>query len=326
MKNILLLGGYGFLGTNVMQLASLRYSNEYRFIVFDKFDHHLGGVEFSNIDKVYAGDFSDKALLERIFAENKIDIVLHSLSTTVPVDSSNARFDVESNLIPTLDVLGLMVKYGVHNIVYLSSGGAIYGLSSLVSRLSTNRGFRESDDVFPVSSYGVVKLAIEKYLMQYAQLYGIRPLILRLSNPYGPYHYSMKQGVINVAMTKALKGETLEIWGDGNGKKDYIYVEDYVRILFALIEKGVHNEVINVASRQLLSVNDVVSNIQNIVPDFQVEYKEAQKFDANHFELDTTKLMSMLPDFQFTTLDDGLKKTFAWTKEMTLSIDCKNGR
>jgi len=318
MKTVLILGGFGFLGTNTMKFAEEHYSNEYRFIVFDKFDHHMGGVEFSNIDKVYAGDFSDKALLECIFAENKIDIVLHSLSTTVPVDSSNARFDVESNLIPTLDVLGLMVKYDVKDIVYLSSGGAIYGLSPLASRLSPNQGFKESDDVYPVSSYGVVKLAIEKYLMQYAQLYGLRPLILRLSNPYGPYHYSMKQGVINVAMTKALKGETLEIWGSGEGKKDYIYVEDYARILFWLLAIGdkAMIGVINVASGQLLSVNEIAEAVKGYVSDFQVEYKDAQKFDASHFALDTTKLMSLLPGFQFTSLEDGLNKTFTWTKSI----------
>lgn len=307
-KNILILGGWGFLGTNVMHYVDEHLRGQYHFIVFDKFDHHMGGVEFDCVEKVYAGDFADKGMLEHIFHENHIDIVLHSLSTTVPVDSSNARFDVESNLIPTLDVLGLMVKYGVKNIVYLSSGGAIYG---------TGGGkHKESDDVYPVSSYGVVKLAIEKYLMQYAQLYGLQPLILRLSNPYGPYHYSMKQGVINIAMTKALRGETLEIWGDGNGGKDYIYVEDYARILFALTEKGIHNEVLNVASGQILSVNEIAAAVRSLVPGFHCEHNDAQKFDANHFELDTTKLMVLLPDFEFTSLEIGLNKTYNWTKSI----------
>lgn len=311
-KNILILGGFGFLGTNVMKYVDEHLRGQYCFIVFDKFDHHMGGVEFECIEKVYAGDFADKDLLERIFQENHVDIVLHSLSTTVPVDSSNARFDVESNLIPTLDLLGLMVKYGVKDIVYLSSGGAIYG---------TGAGkHKESDEVFPVSSYGVVKLAIEKYLMQYAQLYGLQPLILRLSNPYGPYHYSMKQGVINIAMTKALKGEILEIWGDGNGGKDYIYVEDYAKILFELLRLKIEDcrlqngVVLNVASGQVLSVNEIAKAVKDLVPLFQYVHKDAQKFDANHFELDTTKLMNLLPDFEFTSLETGLNKTYNWTK------------
>lgn len=309
MKTILILGGYGFLGANVMKYVDAYLADRYCFIVFDKFDRHMGGVEFQCVKKTYAGDFSDKALLEQIFRENKIDIILHSLSTTVPVDSSNARFDVESNLIPTLDILGLMVKYGVEDIVYLSSGGAVYGTQD-------NKSHKESDDVYPISSYGVVKLAIEKYLMQYAQLYGIRPLILRLSNPYGPYHYSMKQGVINVALTKALKGKTMTIWGDGNGKKDYIYVEDYVRILFSLIDKGVHDEVINIASGQLLSVNEIVNAIQQRVPSFDVRYSDAQRFDADHFELDTIKLFQLIGPYQFMPFDKGLSLTYNWTKTL----------
>jgi len=173
---------------------------------------------------------------------------------------------------------------------------------------------KESDDVFPVSSYGVVKLTIEKYMVQYAQLYGIKPLIIRLSNPYGPYHYSMKQGVVNVALTKALKKEQMEIWGDGNGRKDYIYVEDFVKILFALLNNNTTNEVVNIASGQLLSVNDVVSAIRDVVPTFDVNHVEADKYDASHFSLDTTKLRNLIGDYEFCPFAEGLQKTYQWTK------------
>ena len=104
MKTVLILGGYGFLGTNIMKYVDEHLRQQYRFIVFDKFDKHLGGVEFKCVEMTYAGDFTDKALIESIFRDNKIDLVIHSLSTTVPVDSANARYDVETNLLPTLDV------------------------------------------------------------------------------------------------------------------------------------------------------------------------------------------------------------------------------
>ena len=117
MKTALILGGYGFLGTNVMKYVDAHLREAYKFIVFDKFATHVGGVKFGCVEKTYAGDFADKTLMESIFKENKIDLVIHSLSTTVPVDSANARYDVETNLLPTLDVLALMVKYGVKDIV-----------------------------------------------------------------------------------------------------------------------------------------------------------------------------------------------------------------
>lgn len=307
MKSVLILGGYGFLGTNIIKYVDAHMRDAYRFIVFDRFDHHMGGVQCDSIIKTYAGDFSDAELIERIFRENQIDLVIHALSTTVPVDSANARYDVETNLLPTLDMLALMVKYGVKDIVYISSGGAVYGTRD-------NKPHEESDAVYPISSYGVVKVATEKYMMQYAQLYGLRPLILRLSNPYGPYHYSMKQGVINIAMEKALRNEPLQIWGDGNDKKDYIYVEDFVDILFRLLDKGVSNQVINIGSGTLLSVNDIAKAIRNIVPTFEAIYTDAQKFDANHFELNIDKLKSIIGEYKFTPFHDGLQRTYYWTK------------
>lgn len=307
MKNVLILGGYGFLGTNMMRYVDEHLHDQYRFIVFDKFEKHMGGIEFDCVEKTYAGDFTDKELLETIFKENKIDLVIHSLSTTVPVDSTNARYDVETNLLPTLDVLALMVKYEVKDIVYISSGGAVYGTRDQKPHL-------ESDAVYPISSYGTVKVATEKYMMQYGQLYGLRPLIVRLSNPYGAYHYSMKQGVINIAMTKALRNETLQIWGDGNDKKDYIYVEDFVEILFKLLNKGVSNQVINIGSGTLLSVNEIADAVRALVPTFKAEHADAKQFDASHFELNTDKLKSHIGEYKFTSFGEGLQQTYNWTR------------
>ena len=308
MKTVLILGGYGFLGTNIMKYVDDHLRQHYRFIVFDKFEKHMGGVEFDCVEKTYAGDFADKELLESIFRDNKIDLVVHSLSTTVPVDSMNARYDVESNLLPTLDVLALMVKYGVKDIVFISSGGAVYGTRDKKPHL-------ESDAVYPISSYGTVKVATEKYMMQYGQLYGLRPLIVRLSNPYGAYHYSMKQGVINIAITKALRGETFQIWGEGNDNKDYIYVEDFVDILFRLLDKRISNQVVNIGSGMLLSVNEIADAVRAVVSTFKATHTDAQQFDATHFELNTDKLVSLIGGYNFTSFQDGLRKTLEWTKQ-----------
>mgnify|MGYP003483519608 FL=1 len=120
-KNLLIFGGFGFIGTNILKYIDSQLSHLYNCIVLDRIAQHPHGVEISCISKVYSGDFSDSQLIERIFSENKIDIVIHSLSTTIPVESQNARYDVESNLLPTIDVLNSMVKYQVKNIVYLKS-------------------------------------------------------------------------------------------------------------------------------------------------------------------------------------------------------------
>lgn len=307
MKTILLLGGYGFLGTNILKYIDGCLMDAYRVIVFDKFPAHPAGISFRCVTKTYAGDFSDTLLVENLFKENTIDLVVHAISTTVPSASFNARYDVESNLLPTISLINAMVSNKVYDIVYLSSGGAIYGNDG-------DRPHKETDDVFPISSYGVVKLAIEKYLMQYATLYGLRPLILRLSNPYGPWHYSMKQGVCNVALASALKGLPFSVWGDGESLKDYIFVEDFVRILFRLLEMSVHNEVINVGSGETLSVNTILSLVQKNVPTFEWMHVEASRYDVSHFALDTSKLLSLIGDYDFVPMEEGMRKTLEWAK------------
>ena len=307
-KKILILGGFGFIGTNILKYIDNHLSNVYECIVLDRTVQHPYGVGISCITRIYTGDFSDSQLIERIFSENQIDIVIHSLSTTIPVDSQNARYDVESNLLPTLDVLNNMVKYHVKNIVYLSSGGAVYG--------SAPTKHSENDNLSPISSYGVVKLAIEKYILQYSQLFGIQPLILRLSNPYGPYHFNRKQGVINVAVRKALLGETLQIWGDGNARKDYIYILDFVKILFTLLQAQQYCGVINIASGTTTSINEIVQEIRQTNLPIQVEYTDTKQLDVTNFELDITKLYSIIGKFSFTDIRDGILKTIEWNKQI----------
>lgn len=305
MKNILLLGGYGFIGTNLLKFIDAHYSDNYQVVLFDKTTLHPHGIKCSCVKKVYAGDFSDETNMDQIFTENKIDLVIHLLSSTVPATSGNAKYDVESNLISTLKLLGIMDKHGVKDIVYMSSGGAIYG--DVLQKVHN-----EEDAVYPKSSYGVVKLAIEKYLLSYAELYGFHSLILRLSNPYGPYHYNNKQGVINIAIRKALNNEVLQIWGSGEGLKDYIYIEDVCDIIMKLIFDGVETNVYNLAASKALSVNDIADAIRHEIPSFKTEYIEASNIDVQSFELDITKLRKRLGGYKMTSFTEALKKTINW--------------
>ena len=235
-------------------------------------------------------------------------MVFHFLSNTVPVTSKNSQYDVETNLIPTLKLLTLMDKYDVKNIVYLSSGGAIYGDY-------LNKVHNEEDAVYPKSSYGVVKLAIEKYLLSYSELFNFKSLILRLSNPYGRFHYNNKQGIINIAIRKALAGEKLQIWGDGNGIKDYIYIDDVCDIIMQLVNKGISTDVYNVASGASLSVNDIVNAVRKEIPSFKVEHINPMCLDIQSFELDINKLRKQIPGVKMTPFDISLKQTIEWQKE-----------
>ena len=308
MKKILLLGGYGFIGTNILKYIENFLSSEYFVIVFDRTLTHPYGVTFNCIEKTYTGDFGDKTIIKSIFDKHQFDYVIHTISTTVPSTSANARFDIESNLLPTIDLLDILVEYNTPDIIFLSSGGAIYG--DMFNALP----HKETNIEFPKSSYGVIKLAIEKYLFQYKELYQIHPLILRLSNPYGLYHYSMKQGIINIGLKYAALDQRFEVWGDGEAKKDYIFINDFCYILFEMIRQEIKDGVFNVASNEILSVNQILTQIKVYFPGFSWSNIEYKKNDISYFQLDTTKLLNSIGKVKFTPFTEGLLKTIEWIK------------
>jgi UDP-glucose 4-epimerase len=308
-RTILLLGGFGFIGTNILYFIDTRLIDLFDVIIFDKFEFHPKEIRFNCVKKIYCGDYSNMFDLELIFSENKIDFVLHALSTTVPVTSNNTRFDIESNLFSMINFLDLMVKYEVRKIIYISSGGAIYGNSDSYKK------HNEKDAAYPISSYGIIKLTIEKYLYQYSYSYNIIPIIYRLSNPYGRYHYSTKQGVINIAARSAISSKPFFVWGDGNAKKDYIFVDDFCDILFKLKDIQEKCTVLNVGSGQVMSINGLLNNIRSFIPSFSWSYIDKNIADVQYFELDTSKLKSLIGEYDFTPFLVGLEKTINWLKE-----------
>lgn len=296
-KNILILGGQGFIGRNLV--AEL--SGYHRLLVFDRGeDARQSGAAFIQ------GDFTKPEDLEKAFQQGKIDLVIHLVSSTIP-SSGEPVYDIESNLISTIRLLELMKKYEVPKILFVSSGGTVYG------RVEEKAAVDELHPTNPISSHGIVKLAIEKYLQLYQHLHDIKYLIVRFSNPYGEFHTSEKQGLINVTLKKILAGKPVKIWGNGAIVRDYIYIKDCAAIVRQLIEKELSNEVINVGSGTGYSVNEVLAFIKQEVGDFPVTRSEARNFDVPRVVLDNRKLRSII-DFPFTDIRQGIRRTYRWLK------------
>jgi UDP-glucose 4-epimerase len=307
MKTILVLGGFGFIGSNFLHYIDKNKINDYNVIVFAKNTNNPFGVKFNCVSKVYKGDFSNKQDLSIIFEENRIDEVFHFLNTTVPATSSNIRFDIESNLLGAIGLLELVEAYAIKKFIFISSGGAIYNNTKLKSI--------ETIDAFPLSSYGIVKLAIEKYIYMFCVKNDISYLILRLSNPYGKFHHSENQGIINVALKKAHKNEPITIWGDGTNKKDYIFIDDFIEILVNLLHLNIEREIINIGSGQLHSINEIVSKIQSLGILITPVYADKKDFDNFNFQINIEKLKKYIGDYNFTSLDAGIQKTSKWLSD-----------
>ena len=305
LKKILILGGFGFIGTNLTE-ELLKRSN-YEIIIFEAKNVLIQNPELLDHVKVYYGDFHNEKDYEIIFKENEIDAVIHLISTTVPsISNENIIYDINSNLINTVKLLNTMKQYQIKKIIFPSSGGTVYGISK--------EEHKESNSTTPICSYGIMKLAIEKYLYLYNYLYGINYLILRLSNPFGEYHKNPLQGLINVVLEKVLNGETIEIWGNGSIIRDYIYIRDIVRIMVDLIEKNIQNEIINIGSGRGYSINEILTIIREKIGDFSLKFVEERAIDVPYLVLNNDKLKTFL-NINLIGIEEGVKRTYEWLKK-----------
>lgn len=301
-ETVLLLGGTGFIGKNIIDyiFKNEEYSN-YKIVVLSRdFQRETD----ASIEYV-TGDYADKSVLIRLFSKWNFTKVFHCATSTTPLTSgNNILSDINGNLIATIGLLDVMRDFGCKFILYLSSGGAVYGEKNL-EKIS------ENDICEPLSSYGVVKLTIENYLRLYQKQYGINYLILRISNPFGRFHTSEKQGVVNIAIRRALRSEKIEIWGDGMQSKDYIYVDDLIRIIFLLLKHEVVNKTLNVGSGESYQLNCILNTIRIYLPNVEVEYVESKKTDVKDFSLDIS-LMQSFVNFKFTEFKEAIQQTIFW--------------
>lgn len=304
---ILILGGFGFIGRNLTE--ELLSSGNYNVVVFESQSFSANCITSHPNLSVHLGDFNSPADLLKVFSEHRFDAVVHLISTTIPSTSNgiNMIYDIESNLVPTLRLLSVMKEKGVKKIVFASSGGTVYGTLPALS----GKPVPETAFTYPICSHGIIKLTIEKYLALFNHLHGLDYLVLRIANPFGEYHRSEIQGLINVVLRKAIKGKEIQIWGDGNIIRDYIYVKDCVLAMRLLMEKGVLNETINVGSGIGYSINEVLSAISKVTGSLKIQRNTERIFDAPRVVLDISKMKGLI-NFDFTSLDTGILKTYNW--------------
>jgi UDP-glucose 4-epimerase len=304
--NTLVLGGNGFIGSH---LVDRLLSEGHVVQVFDRQPERYR----KRIERVvyHLQDFGNRAILSSVLTN--IDIVFHLISTTVPKTSNDDPvFDVMSNVVETIFLLEQCVKANVKKVVFLSSGGAVYGTPATVPVSEDNPGK-------PDSSYGITKLTIENYLRLFQRLYGLDYVVIRPSNPYGErQNPDGDQGVIAVFYGKIAKGQDIDIWGDGSNVKDYIYIEDLIDGIYkAAFFKTAYN-VFNLGSGKGHSINDIVKMMGNKTGrPILVKYSQKRKFDVSNIYLDITRARKELEWEPKISLTMGLYKTWEFVKNLS---------
>lgn len=302
----IVFGGGGFIGSAIcdrllLEGHSLRIFERPRVLPYREFLAHES-VEWVDGDLLSSHDV-DAAL-------DDVDVVLHLVSTTLPKSSNDDPvYDVQSNLIATLQMLDAMVSRKIQKIVFISSGGTVYGNPVYLP-------IDENHPTDPSVSYGITKLAIEKYLLMYQRLHGIKANILRVANPYGErQRIETAQGAVGVFLFRALHSLPIEIWGDGEVTRDYLYVSDVADAFAKAVDYSGPASVFNISSGSGTSLNELLSAIEEVLgKSVDRSYLPARSFDVPVSILDNSFARKELGWEPKISLQDGLHRTAAWIK------------
>jgi UDP-glucose 4-epimerase len=302
--NCVILGGGGFIGSHVAQLL---HEKGMKIFIFDRPNIETHGISDAGSYVWLEGDCCNRSDV-RAALRNK-DYVVHLVSTTMPKTSNaNPSYDIETNLAGAIIVLECMKEERVGKIVFASSGGTVYGNP-------VETPIPETHPTDPICSHGICKLAIEKYIHMYHALHGISYVVLRMSNAYGERQRStVELGAINVFLSRVLNRAPIEIWGDGEVVRDYVYVRDIADAFARALErKECSRRVLNIGSGTGLSLNEIVRKVEAVTGlEADVRYTESRVFDVRKNVLDVRKAFRELGWKPETPIDRGIRNMYDW--------------
>ena len=304
---IAVFGGGGFIGSAIadrllLEGHSLRIFERPRVEPYRKFAD-TEDVTWLTGDLMSTHDVGD--------AVEGVEVVIHLVSTTLPKSSNDDPiYDVQSNLVATLQMLNLMVAKGVKKIVFISSGGTVYGNPCYLP-------IDEKHPTEPLVSYGITKLAIEKYLLMYQRMHGIKAVILRVSNPFGDrQRIETAQGAVAAFLSKALRSMPIEIWGDGSVQRDYLYIGDVADAFARAVTYDGSHSVFNISSGKGTSLNEVIRLIEQVTgTSVERDYQPGRAFDVPVSVLDNALAGRELGWAPQVSLKDGIMRTAAYMRQ-----------
>jgi UDP-glucose 4-epimerase len=312
----LVLGGGGFLGRALIGALRREGAQVRGFGRLSRFE----APETSH-PWIHA-DFADQMAVAR--AVEGIEIVFHLAAGSTPERSNSAPIsDLEASVAGTIRLLELCSAAGVRRIIFASSGGAVYGIPE-------DLPIGETAPTRPISAYGANKVAVENYLFIHNYLYGLEHVILRISNPFGPYQDPLgRQGLIAATLLKLLMGEPTDIWGDGSVTRDYVFVDDVANAFVKAATYTGKHTIFNIGSGVGMTVDEVIdAAVQAMgVKHPGKIYRPGRKADVPVNILNVRRAHSDLRWSAETHWAEAISRTVAWMeRESTVRALLKRGR
>lgn len=297
--NILVTGGAGFIGSNIVDGL---IAEGHSVTIVD--DLSTGKAENVNPKADFRRTSICSPDLEDVFRGRRFDAVYH-LAAQIDVRKSTAdpAMDAGINVIGGINVLRMMEKYRSGKLIYSSTGGAIYGEPKRIPA-------DESQPADPMAAYGVSKFCLERYVEYFHRIAGLDYTILRYANVYGPRQDPLGEaGVIAIFMGRMRKGERAVIFGSGEQTRDFVFVGDVVDANLAALKRG-SGEICNIGTGRETTVNEIYACLAKLYGTSEkAEYRPERKGEVFRIALDAGKALRVLGWKAKVSLEEGMKIT-----------------
>ena len=301
---VLVSAGAGFVGSHLIEeLLSIGVS----VVCFDDFStgKRKNLEQFKNKINIIEGDIRNPEIVKTALKD--VEQVYH-LAAQISVTNSvrNPLLDATININGFITLLNAIQKSSVKRIVYVSTGGAIYGEPENIPAPETT-----SEE--PISPYGLSKLVGEKYLRWFNRTYGLSYAIIRPANIYGPRQDPLGEaGVISIFLGKIHEKQPLEVFGDGSDTRDYIFVKDISKLCITAMNSE-HNDIYNAGTGIRTSLLELISIIEGETTRTTLKkFSPPRPGDVKHISLDIEKAKNALNWAPQTHLKEGIGKTWEW--------------
>ena len=311
--NVLITGGSGFIGSNLVRLV-LAERPAWRVVNLDKLTYAGNAENLADLDRnpryrFVRGDIANGELVAEVLRTEKIDAILH-LAAESHVDRSilSPAVFIETNVRGTQVLLEAARELDVPRFLHVSTD-EVYG------SLGPTGLFTEETPLAPSSPYSASKAASDLLALAYAHTFGLHVVVTRCSNNYGPYQFPEK--LIPLMIANALEDRPLPVYGDGLNVRDWIHVEDHARGLLAALERGRPGQVYNFGASSERPNIEIVQQVLRLLekPETLIRYVKDRPGHDRRYAIDASKSTRELGWAPRCRFEEALAATVAWYRE-----------